>query len=177
MHCCTVKRHMLFPKRLFIYIDKATAKGWGLRVRAVQMETPLTFRTWMDQCLHVSPFLEVRLNSQTLWKTQLFTFVAKNPTDSCPRAAILYLILNFDEKKPTIILQGLVKKKKPKNLQTQTICKWGKFTPIRVVCVLLDLHRISARYSGRRSHGKKRIFVLSLSNGRGQEWGCQHLRC
>lgn len=96
---CTVKRRMLFPKRLFIYIDKATAKGWGLTIWAVQMETPLTFRTWMDQCLHVSPFLEVRLNSRTLWKTQLFTFVVKNPTDLCPRAAILYLILNFGEKK------------------------------------------------------------------------------
>lgn len=42
---------------------------WGHWVlTAVQMGAMLTFRTWMNQCLHVTSFLEVRFNCWLLKK-------------------------------------------------------------------------------------------------------------
>lgn len=45
---------------------KQQLKGWATLVWALQMETPLTFRTWIDQCLHVPSFLQVNLNSSNI---------------------------------------------------------------------------------------------------------------
>lgn len=91
---------------------KQQLKGWAMLVWALQMETPLTFRTWIDQCLHVPSFLQVNLNSSNIMIDSVIHLCCKGCYRFKPQGSktLSYSELSFiffqKKNKKQLILQG-----------------------------------------------------------------------